>query len=60
MIYSKRSQVPRLTERICTATRGLISNSLYDDVSYRPLAEYEKYVIYDSGKRDRSSSRIRY
>jgi transposase len=26
------------------ATRGLVSNSLYDDVSYRPLAEYEKYA----------------
>ena len=26
------------------ATRGLVSNSLYGDVSYRPLAEYEKYA----------------
>ncbi len=26
------------------ATRGLVSNSLYADVSYRPLAEYEKYA----------------
>ena len=26
------------------ASRGLVSNSLYDDVSYRPLAEYEKYA----------------
>ena len=26
------------------ATRGLVSDSLYADVSYRPLAEYEKYA----------------
>ena len=26
------------------ATRGLVSKSLYADVSYRPLAEYEKYA----------------
>ncbi|MEF9437927.1 MAG: IS21 family transposase, partial [Candidatus Mariimomonas ferrooxydans] len=26
------------------ATRGLVSKSLYSDVSYRPLAEYEKYA----------------
>lgn len=27
------------------ATRGLVSDSLYADVIYRPLAEYEKYAI---------------
>lgn len=26
------------------ATRGLVSKSLYADVIYRPLAEYEKYT----------------